>query len=948
MTSLIPSIEFSEQYFFRVREGTSKVTCDRWTPEQGLLTNCSVALSEVEPFIPSSLTSTRQKVEWLIHHHHFKPSLRRPKAIRQKNMLFSPHRHQKMPLHLRFPPRREIYFSQTSPQNCELINVRSIPLTPAKCKMLEPLTSELLILNREPLTLCNWETGKIWQYENPIKLQVFPLPHEQVLVFAPGSTLAIWDLKTEQSHYTQGIGPEKLSIVYILSNERIILGYADGKIEIRDNSLKLLNTLTISLASNEYIQSVISLGTRQVIIGTNGKRGKCWLWKIDLRKEASAVVINSNYGHPGLFSIRNENFLWIIGDEVFLDSKRLQLPIHCWCQESKKISDRYFLIIGSLSVNKVILVDVETPTSISLENAEKNHFEGDIAICENTLITCSNQELFFWDLKTGQLQKRPRISYPFVEKEKTTVNFAHVGWAKFIQSSFISAVNISYSYSATESEWNIDEAMGIEASPQAGACLTIFDPKKSGKEGTYASFNYAAPTTIVGIAGLDNGCVAVWMHDSIQILAPQINKPEANLVNAKKSPADFEPFKQLATDYQQNGKEEEAYRVYLAAFSNALSFNLNFIARRFFSKALRLKPRTTTGSKISKIKQEIYQKKLGDTSTSKGPPFAIKIKRILLEANLKKLRTKVQSDNHRRKARSLEPYQLYLNQTNDKQEHRYIFQQLVQFYAQQSNEPKKQEYSQKLKESPPKLRKRLLLGEGNFSYTDSILKKHQLTHPNLATAITATEIDNTLYNSYSVTIHKLRERGTSVLYGIDASKIDSHFKGKRFERIHWNCPLKFPVEELRRLIRQFFQAAHSLQLTGDRIHMALAINGKGQKTDDFYARRQIEYYNIVSAATAVGYRLIGKRRFDVERYPDYKHAKTGKEEGFDCLKREFIFEKTNLREFLDIQIKDTTSKAEKLEDPEKKRYKVYHLEKQGPYFECSTDDDTSDYEAGPD
>jgi hypothetical protein len=430
MTTLIASIGFPEQYFFRVRENSNKVTCDLWTPEQGLLTNCSVDLSESEPLIPSSLTSTRQKMEWLIHHHHFKPflrfskaahekstlifrsfkpSLRRLKASGQKNRLVTPHRHHKLPLHLRVPIRREVYFSQISPQNCELINVRSIPVNPANFKMLEPLTSELLILNREPLTLCNWKTGKIWHYEDPKKLQVFPLSKEKVLVFAPGSTLAIWDLKTEQSNYTIGISPIILSIIYFHSNQRIIMGYTDGKIEIRDNRLNLLNTLSISLSRNEYIKSIISLGTCQVIIGTDSPSGKCCLWKIDLRKEASAtLIIVTACGHSGLFSILNEKFVCIVGDEVFLDTKSLSLPNRFWCLKSKKVSDRYFLIIAKYS--EVILVDVETPTSISLKNTDQINFEGAIAICENSLILCSNQELFCWDLKTGELQKRPRIS----------------------------------------------------------------------------------------------------------------------------------------------------------------------------------------------------------------------------------------------------------------------------------------------------------------------------------------------------------------------------------------------------------------------------------------------------------------------------------------------------------------------------------------------------------
>ncbi|MBS0648016.1 MAG: DUF2431 domain-containing protein [Verrucomicrobia bacterium] len=949
MTTLISFIGFPEQYFFRVKEDTHKITCDVWTAEHGLSTNCPVDLSEAEPFIPPSLRTTKEKVKWLVDHHHFKPVLRRSKAIPKKNKLFAPRSsHQTYPFLC--PTKKEIYFSEISPQNSKLIHIKSIPVKNSEVRMLEALTSELLILSRKPVVLCNWKTGKIWRYESLDEFKIFPLSNEQVFVWAPKKTHALWDLKTEQSHYAQGVDPTQVPIVHILPNQRIILCYVNGKIEIRDKDFKFMGTFPIQLENSERIETMISLGIRHLIIETYKSGIGSKLWKIDLEKKAPATRICSNeLGYSGLFSISNERFVWIIGDRVYLNAKSLPLPIRTKCSLCKKISDRYFLILGvPQAQHKVILVDVETPTSVSLEKAEKQHFDGHANIYGNTLIICSDQKLFCWDLETGSGQKSPHISYPYPEKKNVTVNIAHAGCTKFIQSSFISAVNFSYSYTPKETEENIDDAMEIAASPQAGACLTIFDPGKSGKEETYASFNYEAPTTIAGIVGLNNGCIAVWMHDSIEILAPEIRKSEDFPEQAQKSPGNFERFKQYARDYLHNGKEEEAYRVFLAAFSNALSFNLHFIARKFFSKALCLKPKTSLSSEIAKIKQEIYQKKLKMVSTPKNFSLSNKIKRIRLQAELKKQRTKIQSENRRRKARSLEPYHLYLNQTNDKQEHRYIFQQLVQFYDRQGNEAKKQQYLQKLNDNPPPLRKRLLLGEGNFSYIVSLLKKHRLTHPNLGTAITATEIDNKLYDSYSLTIHNLRKDGALVLYGVDASKIDAHFKGKRFERIHWNCPYIVPLEELRKLISKFFQAAHSLQLTGDRIQMALAINGKGQKPDDYYATRQTAYYNIVSAATTVGYRLIGKRRFDVTRYPDYLHAKTGKEEGFDCLKREFIFEKVNLREKLEIPSRDIASKAERLEDPEKKRYSIRYLEKHGPYFECSTDEDTSDYEANTD
>ena len=95
--------------------------------------------------------------------------------------------------------------------------------------------------------------------------------------------------------------------------------------------------------------------------------------------------------------------------------------------------------------------------------------------------------------------------------------------------------------------------------------------------------------------------------------------------------------------------------------------------------------------------------------------------------------------------------------------------------------------------------------------------------------------------------------------------------------------------------------------------------------------------------------MIRKRAFGSERYPGYEHAKTGSTAAYSKggVEREFVFEKV---EATTAGAPASLERAKALRDPTQKAYEI-KTDKEDPtsagldeyYFECSTDDDSSDY-----
>lgn len=261
-----------------------------------------------------------------------------------------------------------------------------------------------------------------------------------------------------------------------------------------------------------------------------------------------------------------------------------------------------------------------------------------------------------------------------------------------------------------------------------------------------------------------------------------------------------------------------------------------------------------------------------------------------------------------------------------------------------------------------KCKQRLILGDGDFSYTEALINKHINTHKLLVRAIVATEltdvpefeVDVKIMNQRSERIKSLKEKGVRVLFRIDGRELHENpqLKGERFKRIHWNCPFRWSTitdEEFIQVIVGVFQSCSKVQLNGDRIHITLL---QGECDEDWKQCRQY-VHNIVKGSVQNGYKLIRKRRFGRDRYPGYQHRKGDdlEELHLAAVHREFVFEKDH-----SVKIKTEeeiiSSLPLKISNPEKtyvidvNKKNVTESSKirlEDCYFICSTDDDSSDY-----
>lgn len=90
----------------------------------------------------------------------------------------------------------------------------------------------------------------------------------------------------------------------------------------------------------------------------------------------------------------------------------------------------------------------------------------------------------------------------------------------------------------------------------------------------------------------------------------------------------------------------------------------------------------------------------------------------------------------------------------------------------------------------------LLIGEGDFSYTRSLVVNPPASLQFLpAENITTTAYDKeqecyTKYPGAQAIVNGLREKGVQVIFGVDATKLEKchALRGRRFDKIVWNFP----------------------------------------------------------------------------------------------------------------------------------------------------------------
>lgn len=192
-----------------------------------------------------------------------------------------------------------------------------------------------------------------------------------------------------------------------------------------------------------------------------------------------------------------------------------------------------------------------------------------------------------------------------------------------------------------------------------------------------------------------------------------------------------------------------------------------------------------------------------------------------------------------------------------------------------------------------KVRSILILGDGNFEFTQALYDHETPIDPYFPGFVLSTEFkDRETCNQYDGAkqrIAKLGLAGIEFEFEVDATQIHERYAGQNFKHIIFNCPDMSQIgsaDPTAGLVRDFFQSASTLQLPGDNIHMTLIQPNDSLQDRTYY---QHEKYGIVNAATQAGYELD-----NVYKPLQYTHQKTkgfrvveGAERGM----RHFVFEK---------------------------------------------------------
>lgn len=220
-----------------------------------------------------------------------------------------------------------------------------------------------------------------------------------------------------------------------------------------------------------------------------------------------------------------------------------------------------------------------------------------------------------------------------------------------------------------------------------------------------------------------------------------------------------------------------------------------------------------------------------------------------------------------------------------------------------------------------KYKRRLFVGEADFSYTKAVLNKHTDDKPGLGKAITATEYckEDKLgkYPDFKGNQEEIMPQGVDVVFGVDASQlledkaITSRSAKGRYQRIHFNFPFvdgdALGKGKTATMLHGFFSSASKLQETDDRVHVSLPIHSPTSQHPEKDIYVEGNRYAIYTASSEAGYQLYKKRWFqnakkNQDRYGShgYKHVQTlggsrvsGTTADVTDNSREYIFVKTD-------------------------------------------------------
>ena len=161
----------------------------------------------------------------------------------------------------------------------------------------------------------------------------------------------------------------------------------------------------------------------------------------------------------------------------------------------------------------------------------------------------------------------------------------------------------------------------------------------------------------------------------------------------------------------------------------------------------------------------------------------------------------------------------------------------------------------------------LLVGEGNLSFTRSLVKKNRI-NPGRLTATTHEAVKN-LMDGSKVNAAHLERLGVNVMHGVNATELSRAVPNKRFDNIVFQFPHtcnRIPI--LGRnpnfvLVRDFLKNAMSRLAIGGAVYITAV------ESPHYRGAFQFE-----EAAKIARFSKINTYPFDPETFPDYSHTMT--------------------------------------------------------------------------
>ncbi len=170
----------------------------------------------------------------------------------------------------------------------------------------------------------------------------------------------------------------------------------------------------------------------------------------------------------------------------------------------------------------------------------------------------------------------------------------------------------------------------------------------------------------------------------------------------------------------------------------------------------------------------------------------------------------------------------------------------------------------------------LLLGEGDFSLSESLTKQTPEGDRGKITATTLEPLDELVYATAQSNIKALENMGATVQGGIDATKIHETFKDKGgFDTIAWNFPhakvdRKISMRFHQKLLNDFFGSAKGVLKEAGKVYVTL-------KGTSHYKGWHIEEQAAAHGFSTVETHPIPYQEF-TEAYSGYDHRQTGSDQ----------------------------------------------------------------------